>query len=160
MPNIVDRTRNQAIPDHQDRAVDGSHVGVLHDGCQPIARVADDPPDVLSLAIRLPGMHGIETPHHIRAEHAGLPIILNTKYSHLAEYSLTSWPTPGWSSPRFRPNPRTGSGTCGCPTQQSGASELPRVDAGALHMNPQEGPRSAAGIGGDEHVRSRVLRSD
>lgn len=46
-------------------------------------------PDLVILDIRMPGMDGVDTLHHILARNAGIPVILNTAYSSCCANYLT-----------------------------------------------------------------------
>ena len=86
---IADDDRNLALLYQQELGEEGYQVEVVHDGRQAIERVAEAPPDLLVLDIRMPGMDGIEAMHQILGHNRSLPIILNTAYDNHRDNFMT-----------------------------------------------------------------------
>ena len=86
---IADDDRNLALLYQQELSDEGYQVEVVHDGRQAIEQVAQDPPDLLILDIRMPGIDGIETLQQILAQNNRLPVILNTAYSNYEDNYMT-----------------------------------------------------------------------
>ncbi|MGH7898744.1 MAG: sigma-54-dependent transcriptional regulator [Candidatus Binatia bacterium] len=76
---IVDDERN--VHYSFQRALEGAfEVSSAHDGEEALARLADDPPDVVLLDLKLPRLGGLETLAEIRERHPELPVIVMTAY--------------------------------------------------------------------------------
>ena len=86
---IADDDQNLALLYEQELADEGYRVDVVHDAQTAIERVKDNPPDLLILDIRMPGMDGIEALNHILGINNQLPVILNTAYSNHKDNYLT-----------------------------------------------------------------------
>lgn len=69
---------------------EGYEVTVAHSGKEALAVVDSNPPDLIVLDIRMPGMDGIETLEKLIGSDRGIPIILNTAYSHYQD-DFTTW---------------------------------------------------------------------
>jgi CheY-like chemotaxis protein len=69
---------------------EGYRVTVAHSGNDALASVEKDQPDLIVLDIQMPGMDGIETLEKLIGKDKGIPIILNTAYSHYKE-DFTTW---------------------------------------------------------------------
>ena len=69
---------------------EGYKVTVAHSGKEALAAVDANPPDLIVLDIRMPGMDGIEMLERLIGSDRGIPIILNTAYSHYKE-DFTTW---------------------------------------------------------------------
>lgn len=54
----------------------GYAARVALDGQSGLAMIAQEPPDVVVLDLRMPGMSGLETLRRIRGEWPGLPVIM------------------------------------------------------------------------------------
>jgi DNA-binding response OmpR family regulator len=77
---IADDDTNLALLYEQELTDAGYQVKVVHDARAAIAQVQSDPPDLLVLDVRMPGMDGINNE---------LPVILNTAYSNHKDNYLT-----------------------------------------------------------------------
>jgi CheY-like chemotaxis protein len=86
---IADDDQNLALLYEQELTDEGYCVDVVHDAQAAIERVKENPPDLLILDIRMPGMDGIEALNHILGINNQLPVILNTAYSNHKDNYLT-----------------------------------------------------------------------
>ncbi len=86
---IADDDRNLARLYQQELSDEGYQVEVVHDGRQAIVHITQNPPDLLVLDIRMPGMDGIEAMHQILGQNSHVPIILNTAYSDQKDNFMT-----------------------------------------------------------------------
>jgi two-component system, response regulator, stage 0 sporulation protein F len=69
---------------------EGYAVTVANSGQEALDQVETNPPDLIVLDIQMPGMDGIETLEKLLGKDKGIPIILNTAYSHYKE-DFTTW---------------------------------------------------------------------
>ncbi len=69
---------------------EGYLVVLAESGNEALSEVQTNPPDLIVLDIQMPGMDGIETLEKILGQDKGIPIILNTAYSHYKE-DFTTW---------------------------------------------------------------------
>jgi CheY-like chemotaxis protein len=69
---------------------EGYTVTVANSGAEALAAVEGNPPDLIVLDVQMPGMDGIETLEKLLGRDQGIPIILNTAYSHYRE-DFTTW---------------------------------------------------------------------
>jgi two-component system, response regulator, stage 0 sporulation protein F len=69
---------------------EGYAVTVANSGQEALEQVEADPPDLIVLDIQMPGMDGIEALEKLLGKDKGIPIILNTAYSHYKE-DFTTW---------------------------------------------------------------------
>jgi CheY-like chemotaxis protein len=69
---------------------EGYKVTVAHSGIEALRSIEANPPDLVVLDIQMPGMDGIETLERLVGSDKGIPIILNTAYSHYKE-DFTTW---------------------------------------------------------------------
>lgn len=69
---------------------EGYSVTLAGSGNEALSEVESNPPDLIVLDIQMPGMDGIETLEKILGQDRGIPIILNTAYSHYKE-DFTTW---------------------------------------------------------------------
>jgi DNA-binding response OmpR family regulator len=69
---------------------EGYRVSVAHSGKEALSSVDADPPHLIVLDIQMPGMDGIETLEKLVGSDKGIPIILNTAYSHYRD-DFTTW---------------------------------------------------------------------
>ena len=69
---------------------EGYAVALAGSGKEALSMVETSPPDLILLDIQMPGMDGIETLEKILGQDKGIPIILNTAYSHYKE-DFTTW---------------------------------------------------------------------
>ncbi len=86
---IADDDHNLALLYEQELIDEGYKVDVVHDARAAINRVQNDPPDLLVLDIRMPGMDGIDALNRILGINNRLPVILNTAYSNHKDNYLT-----------------------------------------------------------------------
>ena len=86
---ITDDDTNLALLYEQELTDAGYRVQVVHDARAAIAQVQSDPPDLLVLDVRMPGMDGIEALNKILGINNQLPVILNTAYSNHKDNYLT-----------------------------------------------------------------------
>lgn len=86
---IADDDQNLAMLYEQELSDAGYNVDVVHDARAAIERVRKNPPDLLVLDVRMPGMDGIEALNHILGINNQLPVILNTAYSNHKDNYLT-----------------------------------------------------------------------
>ncbi len=86
---IADDDQNLALLYEQELTDEGYRVDVVHNAQTAIDRVRENPPDLLVLDIRMPGMDGIEDLNHILGLNNQLPVILNTAYSNHKDNYLT-----------------------------------------------------------------------
>ncbi|MDA0745462.1 MAG: response regulator [bacterium] len=92
---IADDDKNLTILYEQELSDEGYRVEVVHDARQAIERVTTDPPDLLLLDIRMPGMDGIEALNQIIGRNNHVPVILNTAYSNYKDNFMT-WPADAY----------------------------------------------------------------
>jgi CheY-like chemotaxis protein len=69
---------------------EGYAVTLANSGQEALELVESNPPDLIVLDIQMPGMDGIETLEKLLGKDKGIPIILNTAYSHYKE-DFTTW---------------------------------------------------------------------
>lgn len=69
---------------------EGYSVRIASDGKEALAIVDKVPLDLIVLDIQMPGMDGIEALEKILGRDKGIPVILNTAYSHYRE-DYTTW---------------------------------------------------------------------
>jgi len=69
---------------------EGYRVTVATSGPEALSAVEQNPPDLIVLDIQMPGMDGIETLEKLLGRDKGIPVILNTAYSHYRE-DFTTW---------------------------------------------------------------------
>ncbi len=69
---------------------EGYAVTVANSGQEALDLVEENAPDLILLDIQMPGMDGIETLEKLLGKDKGIPIILNTAYSHYKE-DFTTW---------------------------------------------------------------------
>jgi two-component system, response regulator, stage 0 sporulation protein F len=69
---------------------EGYAVEVAYTGKDALRAVETNPPDLIVLDIQMPGMDGIETLEKLIGRDKGIPVILNTAYSHYRE-DFTTW---------------------------------------------------------------------
>jgi len=69
---------------------EGYRVTVATSGAEALSAVEQNPPDLIVLDIQMPGMDGIETLEKLLGRDKGIPVILNTAYSHYRE-DFTTW---------------------------------------------------------------------
>jgi two-component system, response regulator, stage 0 sporulation protein F len=69
---------------------EGYAVTVANSGAEALAAVEGSPPDLIVLDVQMPGMDGIETLEKLLGRDQGIPIILNTAYSHYRD-DFTTW---------------------------------------------------------------------
>jgi len=86
---IADDDTNLALLYEQELTDAGYQVKVVHDARAAIAQVQSNPPDLLVLDVRMPGMDGIEALNKILGINNQLPVILNTAYSNHKDNYLT-----------------------------------------------------------------------
>lgn len=86
---IADDDPNLALLYEQELTDEGYQVAVVHDARAAISYVQKDPPDLLVLDVRMPGMDGIEALNRILGINNRLPVILNTAYSNHKDNYLT-----------------------------------------------------------------------
>jgi len=68
----------------------GYSVSVAVSGQEALGAIEGNPPDLIVLDIQMPGMDGIETLELIMGRAKGIPVILNTAYSHYKD-DYTTW---------------------------------------------------------------------
>jgi CheY-like chemotaxis protein len=69
---------------------EGYAVTIAFSGKEALAAVEKARPDLIVLDIQMPGMDGIETLEKLLGQDLGIPVILNTAYSHYKE-DFTTW---------------------------------------------------------------------
>ena len=69
---------------------EGYSVTVVNSGSEGLEVVDNNPPDLIVLDVQMPGMDGIETLEKLLGRDKGIPIILNTAYSHYKD-DFTTW---------------------------------------------------------------------
>ncbi len=69
---------------------EGYSVTVVNSGSEALEVVDNNPPDLIVLDVQMPGMDGIETLEKLLGRDKGIPIILNTAYSHYKD-DFTTW---------------------------------------------------------------------
>ncbi|MEW6113058.1 MAG: response regulator [Thermodesulfobacteriota bacterium] len=61
---------------------EGYAVACANSGAQALDEIERDPPDLIVLDIQMPGMDGVEILERLVGRDKGIPVILNTAYSH------------------------------------------------------------------------------
>lgn len=69
---------------------EGYAVTVVNSGNEALTVVDSNPPDLIVLDVQMPGMDGIETLEKLLGKDKGVPIILNTAFSHYKD-DFTTW---------------------------------------------------------------------
>jgi CheY-like chemotaxis protein len=69
---------------------EGYLVTVANSGEEALSEVDRNPPDLIVLDIQMPGMDGVETLEKLIGRDKGIPVILNTAFSHYKE-DFTTW---------------------------------------------------------------------
>lgn len=69
---------------------EGYSVILAASGKEALEEIQSSPPDLIVLDIQMPGMDGIETLEKVLGRDMGIPIILNTAYSHYKD-DFTTW---------------------------------------------------------------------
>jgi CheY-like chemotaxis protein len=69
---------------------EGYRVTTACSGKEALASVEKEPPDLIVLDIQMPGMTGVEILERLLGRDKGIPIILNTAYSHYKD-DYTTW---------------------------------------------------------------------
>lgn len=87
---VVDDEKNICELYKSDLEDEGYVVTVANSGQEALVEVEKNPPDLIVLDIQMPGMDGIETLEKLLGKDMGIPIILNTAYSHYKE-DFTTW---------------------------------------------------------------------
>ncbi|MFH1112325.1 MAG: response regulator [Pseudomonadota bacterium] len=87
---LVDDERHIRELYRSDLEDEGFSVALAGSGKEALSEVEANPPDLVVLDIQMPGMDGIETLEKILGQDRGIPIILNTAYSHYKE-DFTTW---------------------------------------------------------------------
>jgi len=87
---VVDDEKNICELYKSELEDEGYVVTVANSGQEALVEVENDRPDLIVLDIQMPGMDGIETLEKLLGKDMGIPIILNTAYSHYKE-DFTTW---------------------------------------------------------------------
>lgn len=87
---VVDDERHICELYKSDLEDDGYEVSAVHSGKDALVEVENNPPDLIILDIQMPGMDGVETLEKIIGQDKGIPVILNTAYSHYKD-DFTTW---------------------------------------------------------------------
>jgi len=87
---VVDDERHICELYQSELEDDGYTVTVANSGLEALKAVETNPPDLIVLDIQMPGMDGIETLEKLVGSDKGIPIILNTAYSHYRD-DFTTW---------------------------------------------------------------------
>jgi CheY-like chemotaxis protein len=87
---VVDDEKNICELYRMDLEDEGYAVRIADSGKTALEMVEQDPPDLVILDIQMPGMSGIEILQTLIGRDKGIPIILNTAYSHYKE-DFTTW---------------------------------------------------------------------
>jgi CheY-like chemotaxis protein len=87
---VVDDERHICELYQSELEDEGYAVTLAHSGKEALAAVESKRPDLIILDIQMPGMDGIETLEKLVGSDKGIPIILNTAYSHYRE-DFTTW---------------------------------------------------------------------
>jgi len=87
---VVDDEKNICELYKMELEEGGYEVTLANSGQQALQEVDRTPPDLIVLDIQMPGMDGIETLEKLIGKDKGIPIILNTAYSHYKD-DFTTW---------------------------------------------------------------------
>ncbi|MCX5863061.1 MAG: response regulator [Desulfomonile sp.] len=87
---VVDDERHICQLYKSDLEDDGYCVSTANSGKEALDVVEGNPPDLIVLDIQMPGMDGIETLETLIGRDKGIPVILNTAYSHYKD-DFTTW---------------------------------------------------------------------
>jgi len=79
---VVDDEKNICELYKRELEDEGYAVTVASSGQEGFAAVESNPPDLIVLDIQMPGMDGIEILEKLLGRDKGIPVVLNTAYSH------------------------------------------------------------------------------
>ncbi len=77
---VVDDEESIRLLYREELEEDGYRVILASDGREALRQVKSDPPDLITLDIRMPGMDGIEVLQRIREMDTHIPVIMSTAY--------------------------------------------------------------------------------
>jgi DNA-binding response OmpR family regulator len=86
---IVDDDESQRFLCQEALTDEGYRVISAKDGKEALAKVEEEPPDLVILDIVMPEMDGMEAMTRILRKHRRIPVILNTSYSRYREDFIT-----------------------------------------------------------------------
>lgn len=87
---VVDDEKNICELYRSELEDEGYSVTLACSGAEALRAVEKDTPDLIVLDIQMPGMDGVETLEKLMGRDKGIPIILNTAYSHYRD-DYTTW---------------------------------------------------------------------
>lgn len=87
---VVDDERHICELYKMELEEEGYLVTLAHSGNEALRLVEGTSPDLIVLDVQMPGMDGIETLEKLLGRDKGIPIILNTAYSHYKD-DFTTW---------------------------------------------------------------------
>ena len=77
---VVDDEENICLLYHDELTQAGYSVRIANDGAEALEMVAADPPDLITLDIKMKGMDGIEFLRKVREKHSQLPVVICSAY--------------------------------------------------------------------------------
>lgn len=87
---VVDDEKNICELYKRELEDEGYAVTVASSGKECLASVESNPPDLIVLDIQMPGMDGIEILEKLLGRDKGIPVVLNTAYSHYMD-DFSTW---------------------------------------------------------------------
>ncbi len=79
---VVDDEKHICELYRQELEDEGYSVSAANSGTEALAEIEQNPPDLIVLDIQMPGMDGVEMLEKLIGRDKGIPVVLNTAYSH------------------------------------------------------------------------------
>jgi two-component system response regulator (stage 0 sporulation protein F) len=85
---FIDDDENIRFLVQEDLSLEGHLVRVASTGAEGLEAVEKDPPDVVILDVKMPGIGGLEVLRRIKEKRPGLPVLLFTAYDGYRDEAL------------------------------------------------------------------------